>query len=143
MSTWTRVYYNNILALIFCPPFFVIGGGEYARLADALSALQQAAPAGLVALSCVFGIGISFTGFGFRNLVTATSFTVVGVMNKVLTVLASMLLFNNTATPLGVCALLACIGAGTMYRQAPPRAPPPVDDDPTDQEELQDVAPRK
>ena len=50
MSTWTRVYYNNILALIFCPPFFVIGGGEYARLADALAALQQAAPAGLVAL---------------------------------------------------------------------------------------------
>ena len=143
MSTWTRVYYNNALALLFCPPFFVIGGGEYARLADALAALQQAAPAGLVALSCVFGIGISFTGFGFRNLVTATSFTVVGVMNKVLTVLASMLLFNNTATPLGVCALLACIGAGTMYRQAPPRAPPPVDDDPTDQEELQEVAPRK
>jgi hypothetical protein len=30
-----------------------------------------------------------------------------------------------------------------MYRQAPPRAPPPVDDDPTDQEELQEVAPRK
>ena len=143
MSTWTRVYYNNILALIFCPPFFVIGGGEYARLADALAALQQAAPAGLVALSCVFGIGISFTGFGFRNLVTATSFTVVGVMNKVLTVLASMLLFTNTATPLGVCALLACIGAGTMYRQAPQRASLPVvdDDDPTDQEELQAVDP--
>ena len=140
MSTWTRVYYNNALALLFCPPFFVIGGGEYARLADALAALQQAAPAGLVALSCVFGIGISFTGFGFRNLVTATSFTVVGVMNKVLTVLASMLLFNNTATPLGVCALLACIGAGTMYRQAPPRAPPPGDDDPTAPEEASERA---
>ena len=23
MSTWTRVYYNNALALLFCPPFFV------------------------------------------------------------------------------------------------------------------------
>ena len=41
MSTWTRVYYNNALALLFCPPFFVIGGGEYARLADALAALQS------------------------------------------------------------------------------------------------------
>ena len=37
MSTWTRVYYNNALALLFCPPFFVIGGAEYARLADALA----------------------------------------------------------------------------------------------------------
>jgi GDP-mannose transporter len=60
-----------------------------------------------------------------RNLVTATTFTVLGVMNKVVTVLMSYLLIAGTATFVGVVALFACIGAGTMYEQAPPRASEP------------------
>ena len=38
MSTWTRVYYNNALALVFFPPFLLIGA-EYSRLGAALLAL--------------------------------------------------------------------------------------------------------
>jgi GDP-mannose transporter len=53
---------------------------------------------------------------------TATTFTVLGVMNKVLTILMSYLLIAGTATFVGVLGLFACIGAGTMYEQAPPRA---------------------
>lgn len=53
---------------------------------------------------------------------TATTFTVLGVMNKVLTVLMSYLLISGAATFMGVVGLFACIGAGTMYEQAPPRA---------------------
>jgi hypothetical protein len=43
---------------------------------------------------------------------------------KVLTVLISISVFANAATPISVTALFACIGGGTLYRQAPPRAPP-------------------
>ena len=85
---------------------------------------------------------VGFLGYFAGNGLQGYSLTL-GPFFLMGSVFTSMLLFNNTATPLGVCALLACIGAGTMYRQAPPRAPPPVDDDPTDQEELQEVEPRK
>ena len=39
-------------------------------------------------VSCVVGICISWAGFLCQSLVTATSYTVVGVMNKMLTVTA-------------------------------------------------------
>ena len=121
MSTWTRVYYNNALALAFWPPYLVFGK-EYAQLIHASTALLVPRTCRLVVASCVLGIGISFTGFGFRNLVTATTFTVVGVMNKVLTVLASIILLGGTSSPLAVASLVCCIGGGTLYRQAPSRA---------------------
>ena len=54
-----------------------------AVLTVTLPARQDPHVCAYVAASCVVGVGISFTGFGFRNLVTATTFTVVGVMNKV------------------------------------------------------------
>ena len=38
MTTWTRVYYNNALALVFFPPFLLIGS-EYSKLGSALLAL--------------------------------------------------------------------------------------------------------
>jgi len=118
----TRVLYNNALALLFWPPFLLIGG-EYLRLGEAVTALSTPRVAYMVASSCVVGVGISFTGFGFRNLVTATTFTVVGVMNKVITVLLSAIFISSAnSTPLSICALMGCIFGGTMYRQAPPRS---------------------
>jgi len=121
MTTWTRVYYNNALALLFWPPFLLLGN-EHRHLQEAFAALSESRAAATVSISCVLGVGISFTGFGLRNLVTATTFTVLGVMNKVLTVLMSYLLITGAATFMGVVGLFACIGAGTMYEQAPPRA---------------------
>jgi len=128
MSTWTRVYYNNVLSLALCPPFMLVGR-EWAQLASAASALLEPRVGGTVGLSCLLGVGISFTGFGVRNLVTSTSFTVLGVMNKVLTVLASMLIFATDASFTSVLALLVCIGGGTMYQQAPPRTAAPFGED--------------
>jgi len=125
MTTWTRVYYNNALAMSFAPVYMSVGH-EYTRLGEAVGTLLNAPQAALaVGMSCAIGLGISFTGFGFRNLVTATTFTVVGVMNKLLTVVASLMLLSHGATsPWSVLALICCIGGGTMYRQAPLRALP-------------------
>jgi hypothetical protein len=128
MSTWTRVYYNNALGFLFMPPMMLFGA-EYSRLGEAFEVLLSTPHAAhAVGASCAIGLGISFTGFGFRNLVTATTFTVVGVMNKLLTVLASLVLFTRSGatSPWAVLSLLACIGGGTMYRQAPLLAPPPT-----------------
>lgn len=73
-------------------------------------------------VSCLLGVGISFTGFGLRELVTATTFTVMGVMNKMLTVLISIALFANATSLMSVGGLIGSIAGGTLYQQAPPRA---------------------
>jgi len=96
-------------------------GHEYTRLGEAMGALLNAPQAALaVGMSCAIGLGISFTGFGFRNLVTATTFTVVGVMNKLLTVVASLMLLSHGATsPWSVLALICCIGGAETIMQPP------------------------
>lgn len=82
-SMWGPVLYTNTISV----PLMLavaLATGEPARL------LQMPAwPAGTVALlllSCVLGLAISYFGFVARRAVTATCFTVVGVLNKLLTV---------------------------------------------------------
>ena len=53
---------------------------------------------------------------------TATCFTVVGVLNKMVTVLANLLLSAQHASPAGILSLLVCILATTGYKQAPLRS---------------------
>ena len=124
MSTWTLVYYNNLLAFFYWPPLLLIDS-EYARIGGALGILlNSSATAWIVFLSCVLGLGISFAGFGLRSLVTATTFTVLGIMNKIISVLTSIAVFHAAANRAGVASLFMCIIGGALYRQAPGRALP-------------------
>ena len=129
---WGPVLYVNTLSL---PPMLLLGllGNERARLPDALDALQsmpsnEVAGAGaLVALSCAAGCAISYLGWRARALVTATCYTVLGVANKMVTVLVNALLFGNQrASPAGVACLVACLVAASLYQQAPMREASPV-----------------
>ena len=52
---------------------------------------------------------------------TATAYTVVGVMNKTLTVLANALVWDKHASAVGLCSLTVCLAGGTLYQQAPMR----------------------
>lgn len=45
-------------------------------------------------LSCVAGVCISWAGFKCQQVITATAYTVVGVMNKLLTVLINVSRFE-------------------------------------------------
>ena len=76
---------------------------------------------GLVFLSCVVGLAISFTGWHCRALVTATCYTVLGVANKMFTVLANMLIWDQHASRTGVLWLMVCLAGATTYQQAPLR----------------------
>jgi hypothetical protein len=57
------VYYNNALALLFWPPFLLLGN-EHRHLQEAFAALSRSRAAVTVFISCALGVGISFTGFG-------------------------------------------------------------------------------
>lgn len=54
-------------------------------------------------------------------MISATSYTLVGVVNKFLTVLLNVLVWDKHSTPLGLVAVCICLLAGTLYQQAPRR----------------------
>lgn len=54
-------------------------------------------------------------------MVSATSFTLVGVVNKFLTVLLNVVVWDKHSTPAGITAVCLCLLAGVFYQQAPRR----------------------
>ncbi|KAJ6802127.1 uncharacterized protein M6B38_193680 [Iris pallida] len=119
LNTWGFVLYNNLLSLMIAPVFWVLTG-EYA---DVFAAARtgpgfDAGAFVAVALSCVFGLLISFFGFAARKAISATAFTVTGVVNKFLTVAINVLIWDKHATPFGLACLLFTLVGGVMYQQS-------------------------
>jgi len=118
-SLAASVLLTNAFALL---PFLAIGAstGELARGLDA----RHFTPAAVAALlaSCALSAGIGFSSWWCRSLVSATTFTVVGTVNKVLTVLLNVVVWDKHASPLGTFFLLLCLVGGALYQQAPLRA---------------------
>eukprot|EP00850_Spirogloea_muscicola_P018408 SM000168S02607 [mRNA] locus=s168:99255:100514:- [translate_table: standard] len=126
LSTWGLVLYNNLVSLALSP-LFLLGTGELRQLAEEAGggsgwwppAAGTAAP---VAASCALGLAISFFGFAARRAVSATTFTVVGVTNKLLTIAINVAMWDKHASPSGIAALLVCIFGGVLYQQATSRS---------------------
>ena len=114
----TSVLLTNAFALL---PFLAIGAstGELSRGLDA-AYFTPTAIAVLVA-SCLLSAGIGFSSWWARSLLSATTFTVIGTVNKILTVLLNVALWNKHASALGTFFLLVCIAGGSAYQQAPMR----------------------
>ena len=96
---------QNVLAML--PMAAVaLGAGEVATL-RAL-AWSPAAVAVLVA-SCVAGLGMSYFSFALRAAISATSFSVIGNVCKVLTILVNLLMWDQHASarpPQRVCSAM-------------------------------------
>mmetsp|Transcript_30308 Transcript_30308/g.90048 ORF Transcript_30308/g.90048 Transcript_30308/m.90048 type:complete len:340 (+) Transcript_30308:70-1089(+) len=116
-SLWGPTIYTNALAVL---PMLAVGllSSEASR-AD--SAVWSGSTLLLLAVSCIIGTAISFFGWYCRSLVTATCYTVLGVANKMVTVLANLLIWDKHASPVGLASLAVCIFAAASYQQAPPR----------------------
>ena len=54
-------------------------------------------------------------------MVSATTFTLVGVINKFLTVLLAVFFLDKHASGIGIIAVCFCLLAGTLYQQADKR----------------------
>eukprot|EP00802_Teleaulax_amphioxeia_P019752 Tamp_19998.p1 GENE.Tamp_19998~~Tamp_19998.p1 ORF type:complete len:338 (-),score=46.44 Tamp_19998:202-1215(-) len=115
MTSWGRSYYNNLLAMgpLLAAWVFSEREREAQQLAGALS--YATAPVLAVLLSCVLGLCISVTAFHCRKQVDATSYSVIGNMNKVLTVLINCAIWNKHASAAGVAWLMGCLFAGYIY----------------------------
>ena len=69
----------------------------------------------------MIGVSIAYTGWRARSLITATCYTVLGVANKMLTVLANVLIWDKHASIYGIVSLAVCLLGASSYKQAPLR----------------------
>ena len=118
LSVWGRSYITNLLA---CIPLFVVFLCTEG-LGSLMTIYWDAATTTSVIVSCLIGVAMSFSAFSLRGLVSATTFTVVGTLCKIGTVIVNCLMWDNHASAPGIAALLVCIFAGTFYKQAPLRS---------------------
>jgi len=116
LPTWGLVYYNNLMAFLLSPPV-LYGMGEFqAVVAQGSEAWWLQLPS--ILLSCLFGVAISYFGFACRQALSPTAFTVLGVMNKLITVLVNITIWDKHASVTGVVSLLVCIVGGVFYERA-------------------------
>lgn len=115
---WGSVLFTNLLGL---PPMVgvAIVSGEVGNM----HTLPRVGASEIAALmvSCAIGIGIGWSGWNCRSLISATSFTLVGVVCKLITVIVNVLIWNKHASSAGIAWLLVCLAASTFYQQAPLR----------------------
>lgn len=112
MSTWTRVYYNNTLSIpLVLLSSTMMGFGGFLEV---VWAWQHIA---VVGLSCVVGVAISYSGFHLRKMVSATTFTVIGVLCKLMTVMLNDIVWSQHSNFMGHIGLLLCIAAGFAYER--------------------------
>jgi GDP-mannose transporter len=50
-------------------------------------------------------------------MTSATTFTLVGVVNKFLTVLLNVMIWDKHSSPMGLLAVCLCLLAGSFYQQ--------------------------
>ncbi|EMS47071.1 hypothetical protein CFC21_096379 [Triticum aestivum] len=121
LSTWGFVIYNNLLSLLMAPVFGVLTG-EHLSIFRAIESRGQGwfelDAFVAVSLSCVFGVLISFFGFAARKAVSATAFTVTGVVNKFLTVAINVMIWDKHANAFGLVCLLFTLAGGILYQQS-------------------------
>ena len=115
MTTWGRVLYNNFLSTCLSLPLLTLNGELRAVLEPAMVLNKTAV--NVIFLSCLCGLGISFSAFHFRNLVSATTFTVVGIVNKVLSILLSAIFLSSGLSTGPVLYLSIVIIGGVLYEQ--------------------------
>ncbi|KAF8106846.1 hypothetical protein N665_0130s0020 [Sinapis alba] len=125
LNTWGLVLYNNLEALLLFPLELLIMG-ELKKIKHEITdesdwySFQVLLPVGL---SCLFGLAISFFGFSCRRAISATGFTVLGIVNKLLTVVINLIVWDKHSTFVGTLGLLICMFGGVMYQQSTIKKP--------------------
>jgi len=126
-SNWGRVFYTNLWACL------ISGGITLATEPQVLPWTEGQnwsilTPVSLAALgvSCVLGVAMSYFAFLARSSVSATCFTVIGNVCKVVTVLINVFIWDKHASPTGLAFLFGSLVCAYFYKQAPLRQVAPA-----------------
>ncbi|KAL5223037.1 hypothetical protein ABZP36_027750 [Zizania latifolia] len=130
LNTWGLVLYNNLEALMLFPLELVLMGELNQMKVDSSKVTNWLSSDVIcpVALSCMFGLSISFFGFSCRRAISATGFTVLGIVNKLLTVVINLLIWDKHASFVGTVGLLICMSGGILYQQSTTKPKAPKDE---------------
>eukprot|EP01064_Diplonema_japonicum_P037378 TRINITY_DN8723_c5_g1_i1.p1 TRINITY_DN8723_c5_g1~~TRINITY_DN8723_c5_g1_i1.p1 ORF type:complete len:346 (+),score=61.34 TRINITY_DN8723_c5_g1_i1:102-1139(+) len=122
LTKWGLVFYNNVLALVLMPA----GGfltGEWVKLhqqmqtgkfSDSIMKPSVMLP---IMMSCAFGISMSFFALNARKALTATAFTVLGVVCKFVTVFVNTVVWDAHADSFGIFCVFLCIFGGVLFQR--------------------------
>lgn len=115
--------YCNALSI---GPMLVLASASEPSFFSALLSLGDLSVAGygVLLFSCAAGLAIGYASWDCRSMVSAAAFTVIGVVNKFLTIILNVLVWSKHSTPLGLTAVCICLVAGCFYQQAPKKTPP-------------------
>jgi len=118
-KVWGSVLYTQLLSI----PVMLSFGFLNDEQETFVSALQNMEGVGMVCLvlSCGVGCGISYSGWWCRDATSATTYALIGVLNKLGTVIVNVLIWDQHASWHGVSALVVCLVGGSFYQQAPTR----------------------
>ncbi|KAL6279140.1 hypothetical protein ACE6H2_016021 [Prunus campanulata] len=129
LNTWGVVLYTNLEALLLFPLELLVMD-ELKKIKREISDESDWYSLGVllpVGLSCLFGLSISFFGFSCRRAISATGFTVLGIVNKLLTVVINLVIWDKHSTFVGTVGLLICMAGGViMYQQSTSKKPKDV-----------------
>lgn len=110
LSVPEMAFYNNFLPL----PFIALGFLQWSKLAEI-----NTHGWGILFLSSLVGVALSYFGFETRRHFSATIFTVIGNVCKLLSVLINFIIWDNHASYLGVFILVSCIALSVFIKEAP------------------------
>lgn len=112
--------YCNILAAL---PMFLLGylAGDYEGIQERVAGISSTGLC-ILLFSCLVGTFIGYTSWLCRGMVSATTFSLVGVVNKFITVLLNVFIWDKHSSPTGLLAVCICLLAGSFYQQSPKRS---------------------
>ena len=114
LSSWTNSFWTNTIATI--PALLLAVKNSEHRVAFGPNSVF------FVTLSCFVGVMMSGASFHLRGLVSATYFTIIGTLCKVLSVLINYVIWDKHASVPGLLSLGFCILSATFYHQSPLRS---------------------
>jgi hypothetical protein len=116
MTPWGRVFVTNALGAAILAPLVLLGN-EPATLAKL--DWHEKARVGWFLTSIAVGVCMGYFAMSARTAVSATYFTVIGNVCKILTVFVNFLIWDHHASPGGLASLGVCLIAAYFYEQAP------------------------
>ena len=110
MTNWERSFYQNAMAVPLMIALALFSGETHVAAAS-ITDVRAWPP---IAASCLAGVGLSYFSFALCEAVSATTFTVIGNVCKVLSILVNVLLANQHSSESMIFFLMFCgeVGRG-------------------------------
>ena len=103
MTNWARAYYQNVLALVPLGLGLMFIKVEVSVFINSVCGVSSVFP---ILSSCVLGLAMSHASYMAMESMSATSFTIIGILCKVATVMINLFLWDLHASLAGLAFLL-------------------------------------